>query len=947
MSLPSQVFTTLSTMNAAVRFTNGNVGIGTTSPTSRLTVAGGGVLIQTTTGSVELTTASGGGGWESRINIVGLTTGSLLSGTRFFSREIDQNFGIFNVTNNRTQFRIITSTSGSSGDTMLLLQNGGNVGIGLTTPTQQFQVSGNIGVENGYFEGLNESNNITGNTEWTLIRSRNGAGIWGYKGGSNNQGSLIFKTHTTYNTPVERLRITESGGVGIGTDSPNKQLDVNGTGAFRNKLTIAPSSDENLGIHLFSNSIDGASASAYNGGIESWWGIGLRCRTDNVTRHMFDTRSGDFWALGNVGIGTTSPNSRFAVANGDDLSGDLITLVGASTEPSNYQMKIVKSMIGTSGGGPQFSYNFVRSQFGGFNGVQLSLHPNGNVGIGTTSPGYRLDVNGSIGLPYGQTIHAYGNPNTRLFETAWTGQGILGDVVSIFTPGAQNSNSAMNIVGLGGTSFVHIPGNVGIGTASPETTLDVRGTSQFIGSGLGTITGNTTRPVRIGWSNANGSYLDIFGYRTSTGTDWNTASTRIQQTIDVTAQSYIEFNGTGKEFSVGMYANNGQGLTVNSGGSVGIGTASPAYTLDLATSIVGDVARFRNTNSGGYSTIQLQNTTRTWFVGAGAAGAPGYKDKFYILAGGGPGSDFVMTPSGNVGIGTESPRDRLSVRGNLQLQDDAIIWARSEGFYHGGSLTLAAGYVSSDTVNPETARASIVIHGFNPGDDSLSGDIQLRTSSTTRLHIERDSGNVGINTISPIGKLTVRDDTNDTGDNAGGLFVTGSDTTNKRLHMGYHATNNYGWVEAVHTGVDLQPLSLQPRGGNVGIGTASPQTKLDVNGTVSMKNGTVTAIRDTAYSLGNLQAKWTGTTPTQLAIALVSGTNSGGYAAWVSTYNGTGYTNSPTSTSFITVAAASAGSAGDIIIVNVFLLSSNTFYRVTAQVGSGYTNNPIIIEKLL
>jgi hypothetical protein len=61
--------------------------------------------------------------------------------------------------------------------------------------------------------GPNESANIANNTEFQLLRSQNGAGVWGRKGASNNEGSLILKTHTTQDSPQTRLNISPDGAV--------------------------------------------------------------------------------------------------------------------------------------------------------------------------------------------------------------------------------------------------------------------------------------------------------------------------------------------------------------------------------------------------------------------------------------------------------------------------------------------------------------------------------------------------------------------------------------------------------------------------------------------------------------------------------------------------------------------------------------------------------------
>ena len=147
-------------------------------------------------------------------------------------------------------------------------------------------------------------------------------------------------------------------------------------------------------------------------------------------------------------------------------------------------------------------------------------------------------------------------------------------------------------------------GYVGIGTTNPGSYVDV------FTPNLGSTAGNTTaNALRLSWNSAgnNNSYLSIYGYRTSTGSLWTTMSTRIMQTIDVTNQGYIEFNGTNNNSGVGMYGSSGNGILVSSGGNVGIGTTNPSsYTLQVAGTIgaSGDITAL-------YSDERLKTKTGT------------------------------------------------------------------------------------------------------------------------------------------------------------------------------------------------------------------------------------------------------------------------------------------------------------------------------------------------
>ena len=77
--------------------------------------------------------------------------------------------------------------------------------------------------------------------------------------------------------------------------------------------------DTNKGVKVIANNADGASYSSFNGGLESWYGIGFRCSLDNTTRFVWDTRSGNSSQTGSATsanvITTTTYNVGLTTAN--------------------------------------------------------------------------------------------------------------------------------------------------------------------------------------------------------------------------------------------------------------------------------------------------------------------------------------------------------------------------------------------------------------------------------------------------------------------------------------------------------------------------------------------------------------------------------------------------------------------------------------------------------
>ena len=225
---------------------------------------------------------------------------------------------------------------------------------------------------------------------------------------------------------------------------------------------------------------------------------------------------------------------------------------------------------------------------------------------------------------------------------------------------------------------------------------------------------------------------------------------------------------------------------------------------------------------------------------------------------------------GRIGIGT-TPNSNISAStfpGNISLGEQGVLLGNAtstqigHNFYWNGS---AFKYLGSGKASRIYQQSGEIV--FQTTDDLGATDNNL-TTMDTRLTIN-SVGNVGIGTTSPDTKLHVAGTQNTPSGTSKGMLLVRADGSTHGLQMGVTGSAPWGsWIQAQDNNISSSyPLTLQPGGGNVGIGVTDPTEKLTLtvgNGGGILQstyyNGTVTSgqkmgvIGFKGYSQGNTVA---------------------------------------------------------------------------------------------
>jgi hypothetical protein len=540
-----------------------------------------------------------------------------------------------------------------------------------------------------------------------------------------------------------------SGNVGIGTSAPNATLDVVNTTGGAPSLRLSNTST-NMPYIMFQS-----------GGFIQDIGAGMiRSRAVGATSALvFDTNSLErvrIDSAGNVGIGTVSPANKLDVTSAAGsvlIDGSGITQLRSAgesiTSSGGIRMHSNNALFFTAENGPNPFISF-STNYSGAAVERMRVAAGGNVGIGTITPAYSLDVNGKIrgttsanadlstlGGPIYLRASTYNRSNainaTAIDDTAAGAS--LGDVAT-FTGGWTGSNSITKDGGfMPGMYDVYV--RIRTNGAGNLPTLTAFG-----------IYDNTTTsyPLNTTLMGLTSSYQEIYAGRASlSSSTLSHPTTTFFSTSGATTTYYVDYV---KFVPAPIHF-----------GDVGIGT-NPSFKLDVngLTALAGSSSNLDPAGSPNLAAIQ--NTGKMlvgWNRNAGngeidfisnRAGGAGGGFSFYDYTNAGALNNLVnFNGNGNVGIGVVTPNQKLEVAGTI-LSNNGFI-----------GTNLINGAFTENTSRAFLSPAGYIWSTMNVG--SASSNLYLHRNDLTNYFVQFGYGAAGVGSISTNGSSVSYNTTSD------------------------------------------------------------------------------------------------------------------------------------------------------------------------------------------
>jgi hypothetical protein len=541
-----------------------------------------------------------------------------------------------------------TTRAAGAGTGYIALNANGNVGIGIINAAEKLDILGktkttNLQVTNGAAVGKVLTSDAIGNANWADVPAA--AAYWTASGNNiynNNSGNVGIGT----NNPLARLHVTDSSVVFSAAGpvfGPVGSAPVNGEGrrmmwypnkaAFRVGYVDGVQWDtDSIGIYSFATGYN-TKAKDYSTAL----GIDTKASNGSFSTGGYTTASGSFAfatglistasgeasisagfqtrAIGNYSFASGNFTSAFniysvAMGNQSSASGEAAFVMGSNSNAAGPQSAAFGKEMHT-----RAAYAFVTGSYNDINDLPDPLNPiatdrilqigngtgvvtrsnaltilrNGNTGIGTTNPTYRLDLaNGSF---------AFGNSNSR-------------------TETRDNAGLQGNAGGQSGFFETSVPVNYPSGANSWWHLIDSRHSN-----------GANNYALQIA-----GSFFDQDLWFRKTNGAANTAWTRLVTPTNINGYGWSvtgnsgtnstnNFIGTTDAVDLVIRTSNLEAMRVNTSGNVGIGTSNPAKKTEIIGAASATPVTLVIGNRGGFGPAAMEFVSD---YGLGNQWRPGY-----------------------------------------------------------------------------------------------------------------------------------------------------------------------------------------------------------------------------------------------------------------------------------------------------------------------------------
>lgn len=771
---------------------------------------------------------------------------------------------------------LATSTNYITGITndALVIDDNGNIGIGTLNPDQKLELNGGgIQINGDYgigFNGSTPDNNNVGGDRARLYYDNNffGSGSDAIViektdiNGVDPDGGIVFTNKGADNAREASLAIRGNGNVGIGSLNPAQRLDVvgdiNTSSGFR--ISNSAPTGEYLrgdGTRYVSSTIPYSDITGVPTSLPPTGAAGgdLTGTYPNPTITANAVGSAE---IANNAVGSSEIIDN-AVTNADmaDMAANTVkgNPTSSSADPSDIAIS-TNSALGRLGG------NIVSIPMGtASNTIAWGDHTHAQLHNRSHAMTSTSDHTATAWRMF------YSNASGQVTEI---GLGTSGQVLksngSSASPTWQTDNNTGNITGTGangratfwtGTSTQSSNGNflwdntnlrLGIGTTTAAAArLSVYNAANAAETTFTTDVANAGMLVRSNY--AAGSYTP--------GLFWSTIG---NNDTKPKAGIYLQTNASGSKMMLATSNVYGTGITnsgmvIDQNANVGIGSASPAAKLTVEetyTSAFSEMARFVHNRSdisdsdeGSYISFKVADGNNggagfdhariSWRNNGTGADENEGELAFWTATDGTTSQKMLVSNTGNVGIATATPTEKLHVEGNLRLADGGYIDDDATPMGDNDDWIRLNGYIQMQPVSDDYG---VQIKENDSGEffglTQKNGYSYLSDNSASGSYFLRGNGAQAY----VRGDLIIEGD--DLYSNSGPLRINAEDAMHFSIDYNNNDADNmyfsFNKNDEENGSADVELMRITETG-RVGIGVSAPTQALDIAGQIKMSGG--------------------------------------------------------------------------------------------------------------